>query len=72
MREFHLGRLFDHVHLRVADLEASKAFYRAVLRAVGREIDFESEHAFSADELYVSDDGEPTRGLHIACQAADR
>ena len=23
--EFHLGRLIDHVHLRVSDLEASQA-----------------------------------------------
>jgi catechol 2,3-dioxygenase-like lactoylglutathione lyase family enzyme len=29
--ELHLGRLFDHVHLRVADLETSKRFYRGVL-----------------------------------------
>ncbi len=25
----HFGRLFDHVHLRVADLERSKVFYTA-------------------------------------------
>jgi catechol-2,3-dioxygenase len=31
--EFHRGRLFDHVHLRVKDLDASKRFYRAVLDA---------------------------------------
>ena len=30
--EFHLGRLIDHVHLRVSDLEATKRFYRAVIR----------------------------------------
>ena len=33
---FHQGRLLDHVHLRVRDVEASKAFYRAVLEAVGQ------------------------------------
>ena len=48
--EFHQG-LFDHVHLRVRDLEASKRFYRAVLEALGRELSRESESAFSADEL---------------------
>ena len=32
--EFHLGRLIDHVHLRVSDLEASKRFYRAVLESL--------------------------------------
>ena len=33
--EFHKGRLIDHVHLLVRDLEASKRFYRAVLDAIG-------------------------------------
>ena len=35
----HRGRLIDHVHLRVADLGASKRFYRAVLATLGREAD---------------------------------
>jgi len=70
--EFHLGRTIDHVHLRVADLERSKRFYRAALEAVGRGITWESESAFSADELFFSDDGEPTSGLHLAFQAGDR
>jgi catechol 2,3-dioxygenase-like lactoylglutathione lyase family enzyme len=74
--ELHLGRLVDHVHLRVADLEASKRFYRAVLEALGRELGMEGDEAFggffTADELFVSADGEPTRGLHLAFQAADR
>ena len=69
--EFHQGRLLDHVHLRVRDLEESKAFYRAVLESLGRSITFESESAFAADELYVSADGEPTANLHLAFQAAD-
>jgi catechol 2,3-dioxygenase-like lactoylglutathione lyase family enzyme len=70
--EFHQGRLLDHVHLRVRDLEASKRFYRAVLEAVGIELTSERESSFSADELYVSSDGEPTSGVHLAFQAADR
>jgi catechol 2,3-dioxygenase-like lactoylglutathione lyase family enzyme len=70
--EFHQGRLFDHVHLRVRDLEASKRFYRAALEALGLGLGRESESAFVADELYVSADGGPTSGLHIAFQAADR
>ncbi len=70
--EFHQGRLLDHVHLRVSDLEASRRFYRAALEALGLALTRESESAFSADELYVSDDGEPTSGVHIAFQAADR
>src|SRR5688500_1903546 len=70
--EFHQGRLLDHVHLRVRDLEVSKRFYREALAAIGRELTRESESAFSSDELYVSADGEPTSGLHLAFQAPDR
>jgi catechol 2,3-dioxygenase-like lactoylglutathione lyase family enzyme len=69
---FHQGRLLDHVHLRVRDLEASKTFFRAVLEAVGAGLTMEGDGFFSADELFVSDDGEPTSGLHLAFQAADR
>jgi catechol 2,3-dioxygenase-like lactoylglutathione lyase family enzyme len=70
--EFHQGRLIDHVGLAVRDLEASKRFYRAVLEALGRELDGESESGFSSDELYVAADREPTTGLHLAFQADDR
>jgi catechol 2,3-dioxygenase-like lactoylglutathione lyase family enzyme len=70
--EFHQGRLLDHVHLRVRDLEASKRFYRTVLEPLGRGLTWESESAFAADELYVSADGEPTAGFHLAFQASDR
>jgi catechol 2,3-dioxygenase-like lactoylglutathione lyase family enzyme len=69
---FHQGRLLDHVHLRVRDLEASKAFYQAVFESVGRGLTMEGDGFFSADELFVSGDGEPTSGLHLAVQAADR
>jgi catechol 2,3-dioxygenase-like lactoylglutathione lyase family enzyme len=72
MREFHLGRLFDHVHIRVADLEKSKRFYRAVLNALDLDLSWEGDAAFSADELFVSADGEPTARLHIAFQTPDR
>jgi catechol 2,3-dioxygenase-like lactoylglutathione lyase family enzyme len=71
MPEAHAGRLFDHVHLRVADIEASKRFYRAVLDAVGRELTFEGVDRLAADELFVSADGPPTGNLHIAFQAPD-
>ncbi len=72
MTQFHQGRLIDHVHVRVRDLEASKHFYRAVLEAVGREVTRESEWSFTADELFVSADAEPTERLHLAFQASDR
>src|SRR5918992_4008063 len=70
--EFHQGRLLDHVHLRVRDLEASKRFYRATLEALGLALTWEGADAFAADELFVSADGPPTAGLHLAFQAADR
>src|ERR1700741_2836036 len=50
---YHRGRLIDHVHLRVADLAASKRFYRAVLAAVGREPSYESDEAIGFDELWI-------------------
>ena len=64
--------MIDHVHLRVRDLEASKRFYRAALKAVGQDLTGESEAYFESDELYASDDGEPTARLHLAFQAPDR
>ncbi|NMO19063.1 VOC family protein [Pyxidicoccus fallax] len=75
--EFHMGRLFDHVHLRVRDLDASLRFYRAVLEVVGVPIARESPgHFFQADEFFVSpvDPGTPPseRGVHLAFQAKDR
>ncbi|MEX2211203.1 MAG: VOC family protein [Gaiellaceae bacterium] len=71
MTEHHAGRLFDHVHIRVRDLEASKRFYKAVLGALGLELTWEGDGSFSVDELYVSDDAEPTGIVHLAFQAAD-
>jgi catechol 2,3-dioxygenase-like lactoylglutathione lyase family enzyme len=71
MPEAHAGRLLDHVHLRVSDLDASKRFYRAVLKAVGRELTLDREEFFGADELFVSADGPVTERLHIAFQAPD-
>lgn len=72
MTEYHAGRLIDHLHLRVRDLEASKRFYATALESLGRGLGGEREGAFWADELYVSDDGPPTSGLHLAFQTPDR
>lgn len=71
MPEAHAGRLFDHVHLRVHDLETSQRFYAGALALLGLEIRG-GDGWFAVDELFVSDDGEPTAGLHIAFQAPDR
>ncbi len=71
--KLHRGRLFDHVHLRVKDLEASKRFYRAVLAALGLEDALvEGDGHFYVDELWVDvADGDVSR-VHLAFQAPDR
>jgi catechol 2,3-dioxygenase-like lactoylglutathione lyase family enzyme len=66
------GRLLDHVHLRVADVAASRRFYRAALEAIGRLDAFgEDAHAFWADELYVDRADGPVSRVHLAFQARD-
>jgi catechol 2,3-dioxygenase-like lactoylglutathione lyase family enzyme len=72
MPEAHAGRLFDHIHLRVRDVDASKRFYATALEPLGLGITAEGDGWFAADELFVSSDGAPTAGLHIAFQAKDR
>ena len=72
MPEGHAGRLLDHVHLRVRDVEASKRFYTGALEPLGLGISSEGAGWFAADEIFVSGDAEPTTGLHIAFQARDR
>jgi catechol 2,3-dioxygenase-like lactoylglutathione lyase family enzyme len=71
--ELHRGRLIDHVHLRVSDLDAAKNFYRAVLATLGREATNESEQHISFDELWIdaADAAGPSR-VHLAFQAEDR
>ena len=69
--EHHVGRLLDHVHLRVADVEASKQFYRAVFAALGLpQVMVEGRGFFHADELYVDRADGPVSHVHLAFQAA--
>lgn len=69
-REWHRGRLIDHVSLVVADYEACRRFYTAVLGVLGVP-QFEGDDCFFADELVVSPGVPPTGRAHIAFQAAD-
>lgn len=71
--QFHVGRLIDHLHLRVSDLEASKRFYRAVFAALGRsDAIVEGPSHFSGDELWVDKANGPASRVHLAFQAPDR
>jgi catechol 2,3-dioxygenase-like lactoylglutathione lyase family enzyme len=77
-RRDHLGRLIDHLHLVVRDIEASRRFYRAALGALGLELGYEAAECFACDELFVSSAREvgeystaPHR-VHLAFQAPDR
>jgi len=66
--EFHFGRLLDHVHIRVADLEAARRFYTAVLETLGHTLQASGPYLHS-DEFFISADGAPTAKLHLAFQA---
>lgn len=73
MTTYHVGRLIDHVHLRVSDLEASKRFYRAILQALGKTIGGDDDHHLQADELWIDASGdEPVSHVHLAFQADDQ
>lgn len=70
--DFYRGRLIDHVHLVVRDIEASRRFYEAVLGVLGVPVVRVGDEFFWADELFVSA-GEPKTGrVHLAFQANDR
>ena len=76
--EIHRGRLLDHVQLVVADIEASKRFYRALFEVLGVPIGGEGDDNIWADELYISTaqspsaNGERTGRAHLAFQADTR
>ena len=68
--EVHRGRLIDHLHLKVKDIEASKRFNKAAMEALGVPL-VEGEGHFFADELWV-DVGPAVAHVHFAFQAKDR
>lgn len=77
--EIHRGRLIDHVHLVVKDVEASYRFYAAVAGAIGVPMGRHGEgDYFDMDELFVSSaaskaaSGQLTGRVHLAFQARDR
>ncbi|HEX2135646.1 MAG TPA: VOC family protein [Microvirga sp.] len=70
--KFHQGRLIDHVHLRAADLDAAKRFYRASLEALGFTDIREGPDWFAADELWIDQADGPVSRVHLAFQASSR
>lgn len=69
---YHQGRLIDHIHLRVSNLEASKRFYVAALEALGFIDGFgEGDGYFYADELFVDVADRQPSSVHIAFHAKD-
>jgi predicted lactoylglutathione lyase len=67
---YYQGRLLDHVHLRVADVEVSKRFYQAVLEALDLAGAYgEGDGYFYADELYVDRADSQVSHVHLAFQA---
>ena len=77
-QKLHRGRLIDHLHMVVRDIEASRRFYGALLGVLNVPIGGEDETFFWADELFVSSadspaaTGELTGRHHLAFQARDR
>jgi catechol 2,3-dioxygenase-like lactoylglutathione lyase family enzyme len=67
--------MFDHLTLRVSDLDASEAFYRLVLAELGHAPSHESDGYVEWDDFGIlpADSRNPaTRRLHIGFAAASR
>jgi catechol 2,3-dioxygenase-like lactoylglutathione lyase family enzyme len=68
--------MLDHMNIGVRDLAASRAFYEAALAPLGFGFVMERDDrvAFGppARPVFFLVEGEPTAGIHIAFQAADR
>lgn len=67
--QFHRGRLIDHVHLRAADLEVTRRFYRAVLAAIGR---VDSIHEGDSFFPPTNCGSTPPTGQHRGCTSLSR
>jgi catechol 2,3-dioxygenase-like lactoylglutathione lyase family enzyme len=61
--------IFDHVHLRVADLARSRAFYSAALRPLSIPLLLDLPELVCFANLALSADKPPTTGAHVAFSA---
>ena len=67
--------MFDHVTLRVGDLEASERFYSTVLQALGVVTTYHSRDLVEWHDFSIAPAGDghpPTRGLHVGVFAPAR
>lgn len=64
--------VFDHVHLRVRDLRASRAFYAAALEPLGIPMLIDTAQTVQFPNFALSADGPPTTHAHVAFIAPDR
>jgi catechol 2,3-dioxygenase-like lactoylglutathione lyase family enzyme len=58
--------VFDHVHLRVRDLEASRRFYETVLEPLGFPLTTDTPELVEFGALSLSAEDPPTEPLHFA------
>jgi lactoylglutathione lyase len=78
INELHRGRLIDHLHLVVADLERSRRFYAAVMATLNIPIGGTGPGFFWVDELFISSKDSPaaagalTGRTHFAFQAPNQ
>jgi hypothetical protein len=61
MREIHVGRLIDHVHLRASDLAAAKRFLSRRARRMDKPIGADDETHLQCDELWIDALGDESR-----------
>jgi catechol 2,3-dioxygenase-like lactoylglutathione lyase family enzyme len=67
--------VFDHVTIRVSDIEASRRFYELALATLGFDEPSAGGHFFEWNDLSISqagDDKPLTRNLHLALVASSR
>lgn len=64
--------IFDHVQIRVADLDRSRAFYEAALEPLGIPLLLDTPHLVQFANLALSADAEPSTGVHVALVARSR
>ena len=63
------SRLFDHIQLKVKDINRSKNFYRPVIESLGLSLSYENGKSFCIDEFLVTESNYPSQSMHLAFRA---